>query len=146
MHWIRCDYNHAPCCIILRTETRMSCKNICTRYKATKHRRSSYYAQGYKRCSMCEIFIVWDGIRCPCCDLVLRTVAHQKTKEFRVWMWWGSYAVTIGICLHSSPLFLKILLLCLLYVGICGRPSTYLHETLQIRLIHFRYFYVWYAL
>ena len=46
----------------------MGCKNICTRYKATKHRRSSYYAQGYKRCSMCEIFIEWDGTRCPCCD------------------------------------------------------------------------------
>jgi hypothetical protein len=59
----------------------MGCKNICTRYKATKHRRSSYYAQGYKRCSMCDIFIEWDGTRCPCCDLVLRTVAHQKTKK-----------------------------------------------------------------
>lgn len=44
----------------------MTCKNLYIRYKATKDRRTSYYSQGYKRCSMCEIFIKWNGTKCPC--------------------------------------------------------------------------------
>ncbi|NWG37858.1 MAG: hypothetical protein HXY31_09650, partial [Nitrososphaera sp.] len=28
---------------------------------------------GQKRCQICEIFIKWDGLWCPCCGYRLRT-------------------------------------------------------------------------
>ncbi|MDQ3873466.1 MAG: hypothetical protein M3258_07655, partial [Thermoproteota archaeon] len=30
-------------------------------------------ASGQKRCQICEIFIKWDGLWCPCCGYRLRT-------------------------------------------------------------------------
>jgi len=49
----------------------MPCKNICWRYRATKERRGSYYSEGNKRCQICDVFIKWNGIKCPCCRSVL---------------------------------------------------------------------------
>lgn len=51
----------------------MVCRDICERYRAKKHRRGSYYAEGFKRCTVCSLFISWRGIDCPCCKSVLRT-------------------------------------------------------------------------
>ena len=31
------------------------------------------YEIGQKRCQICEIFIKWDGLWCPCCGYRLRT-------------------------------------------------------------------------
>ncbi|HZC20317.1 MAG TPA: hypothetical protein VE223_01595, partial [Nitrososphaeraceae archaeon] len=31
------------------------------------------YVSGQKRCQICEIFIKWDGLWCPCCGYRLRT-------------------------------------------------------------------------
>jgi hypothetical protein len=45
----------------------MTCKGICTRHKA-----SGRYATGNKRCQICELFIQWDGLFCPCCGSRLR--------------------------------------------------------------------------
>jgi hypothetical protein len=45
----------------------MTCKGICIRHKA-----SCRYATGNKRCQICEIFIKWDGLWCPCCGYRLR--------------------------------------------------------------------------
>ena len=45
----------------------MTCKGICIRHKA-----SYRYATGNKRCQVCEIFIKWNGLRCPCCGYKLR--------------------------------------------------------------------------
>ena len=45
----------------------MTCKGICIRHKA-----SYLYATGNKRCQVCEIFIKWNGLRCPCCGYKLR--------------------------------------------------------------------------
>ena len=50
----------------------MVCKGICIRHKAHKPFGSGRYAIGQKRCQMCEIFIKWDGIFCPCCGYRLR--------------------------------------------------------------------------
>lgn len=43
------------------------CKGICVRheYKRTKGKR--WFEEGVKRCSECEIFIIWATIWCPCC-------------------------------------------------------------------------------
>jgi hypothetical protein len=45
----------------------MTCKGICMRHKA-----SCRYATGNKRCQVCEIFIKWDALFCPCCGYRLR--------------------------------------------------------------------------
>jgi hypothetical protein len=50
----------------------MTCKGICIRHKAYKPVGSGRYAIGHKRCQVCEIFIKWDGIFCPCCGCRLR--------------------------------------------------------------------------
>jgi len=51
----------------------MTCKGICIRHKAQKPSGSGRYASGQKRCQICEIFINWDGLWCPCCGYRLRT-------------------------------------------------------------------------
>jgi hypothetical protein len=51
----------------------MICKGICVRHKAYKPYCSGRYAAGQKRCQICEIFIKWDGLSCPCCGCRLRT-------------------------------------------------------------------------
>jgi hypothetical protein len=45
----------------------MTCKGICIHHKA-----SGRYATGHKRCQICDIFIKWDGLFCPCCGCRLR--------------------------------------------------------------------------
>jgi uncharacterized Zn finger protein (UPF0148 family) len=45
----------------------MTCKGICIRHKAT-----SRYVTGNKRCQICGLFIKWDGVFCPCCGYRLR--------------------------------------------------------------------------
>ena len=51
----------------------MTCKGICIRHKAAKPSSSSRYGSGQRRCQICEIFIKWDGLWCPCCGYRLRT-------------------------------------------------------------------------
>ena len=51
----------------------MTCKGICTRYKAQKPVGTGRYASGQRRCQICEIFINWEGLWCPCCGYRLRT-------------------------------------------------------------------------
>ena len=55
----------------------MSCKGICIRHRATKLLNKMRYANGQKRCQMCDIFIKWDGIWCPCCGYRLRTKSRS---------------------------------------------------------------------
>jgi hypothetical protein len=53
----------------------MTCKGICVRHKAKRpvNNEGNRYSIGQKRCQMCEIFLVWDGLLCPCCHYRLRT-------------------------------------------------------------------------
>jgi hypothetical protein len=46
----------------------MSCKGISIRHKAA----SNDYANGQKRCQICNLFIKWNGLSCPCCGYRLR--------------------------------------------------------------------------
>lgn len=68
---------------------KMACRNICEKYRAVKDRRSSYYAQGYKRCQVCDLFISWRGTKCPCCQMTLRTKPHNKESLANGWFWKG---------------------------------------------------------
>jgi hypothetical protein len=45
----------------------MTCKGISIR-----HRVSGRYGNGRKHCQHCNIFIKYEGLRCPCCGYQLR--------------------------------------------------------------------------
>ena len=57
----------------------MTCKGICIRHKAS----SNNYANRQKRCQVCELFIKWDGIYCPCCRYRLRTKPRCRLTKPR---------------------------------------------------------------
>lgn len=51
----------------------MTCKGICTKYQVTKQFGKSWYEGGNKMCTVCDIFIRYNDVRCPCCNFSLRT-------------------------------------------------------------------------
>lgn len=58
------------------------CNGICVRYKAIKPHDGKRYFSGQRRCQICEIFIKWDGLWCPCCGYRLRMMPqHTKNRE-----------------------------------------------------------------
>lgn len=60
----------------------MACKGICIRHKAQKPVGLGRYAAGQKRCQVCEIFLNWIGLWCPCCGYRLRgTPRNFKYKN-----------------------------------------------------------------
>ena len=76
-------------------KNRMPCKGICVRHKALKPVGNGRYSTGQKRCQICETFLKWDGIWCPCCGYRLRTRprnmkykaklrARKKIDEYRL--------------------------------------------------------------
>jgi len=63
----------------------MVCKGICNRYKAKWGGVTEYrYANGQKRCNVCEIYVSWDGIACPCCRTLLRTRPRSLGQKIYV--------------------------------------------------------------
>jgi len=60
----------------------MYCKSLCLIYIDYKTGETlSYYIQGYKLCKECEIFLDWNGKRCPCCNTVLRCKPHNSLSK-----------------------------------------------------------------
>ena len=62
----------------------MTCKDICIRHKAQKPVGSGRYAIGQKRCQICEIFLKWDGLWCPCCGYRLRTKPRNLNTKLNL--------------------------------------------------------------
>jgi hypothetical protein len=65
----------------------MVCRGICIRHKAQKpYGASGRYATGQKRCQVCEIFLKWDGMWCPCCEYRVRTRprGHKFKERLRI--------------------------------------------------------------
>ena len=61
----------------------MVCKGICHKYKAKWGPHHYRYANGQKRCNVCELFVHWDGHHCPCCGMLLRNrprISRHKQK------------------------------------------------------------------
>jgi len=50
----------------------MTCKGVCIRHKAQKPRGIGRYASGQSRCQICEIYMKYEGLWCPCCGYRLR--------------------------------------------------------------------------
>ena len=44
----------------------------CLRYKAKKPVGIGRYESGQSRCKKCAIYINYNGIKCPCCNVRLR--------------------------------------------------------------------------
>ena len=59
----------------------MVCKNICVDYKAKKPVDGMRYLAGQKRCQNCQVFINWEGIRCPCCGTKLRAGPRRRSLK-----------------------------------------------------------------
>lgn len=76
------------------------CKGICKRYRATKPHDGTKngslprYATGQKRCSLCSIFIRYDGWKCPCCHYQLRGKPHARKYSEKYRRMVGAGAVT----------------------------------------------------
>ncbi|MCH9658383.1 hypothetical protein K0U27_06770 [archaeon] len=49
------------------------CKGICKRFEGEKISNGLKYSSGYKRCTNCSLFVKTVDIRCPCCNVKLRT-------------------------------------------------------------------------
>lgn len=62
------------------------CNEICEKYKAVVTPDGKRYADGQKRCKSCELFIMWDGIFCPCCGHKLRTMPQNTLNREKVRM------------------------------------------------------------
>ena len=45
------------------------CKGICIEYKAIGYKGRHRYDDGQKRCPICEEFLKYLGVRCPCCSV-----------------------------------------------------------------------------
>ncbi len=68
------------------------CKGICNRYKAIGYKGRHRYEDGQKRCPVCEEFLKYLGVRCPCCSVKLRTTprgnkARKEIHEKRNCVW-----------------------------------------------------------
>lgn len=53
----------------------MYCNRICSKYAVKKlpAKYGGLYEAGHKRCSSCEIYLIWNKVHCPCCGCVLRS-------------------------------------------------------------------------
>ena len=50
----------------------MACKGVCIRYKAKKPVIGGRYESGQMRCQVCEMYVTWEGLWCPCCGYRMR--------------------------------------------------------------------------
>jgi predicted amidophosphoribosyltransferase len=64
----------------------MTCKGICIRHKALRshHHNGNRYSTGQKRCQVCQIFLKWDGLWCPCCGYRLRMRPRNLNHRAKV--------------------------------------------------------------
>ena len=57
----------------------MTCRGICERHRAEKNR----YADKTKRCTSCNVYLSYDGVKCPCCSTQLRSKRKSKFRNIQ---------------------------------------------------------------
>ena len=62
----------------------MTCKGICIRHRAQKPLATGRYANGQKRCQICELYMRWDSLFCPCCGYRLRTKPRSLKYKIKL--------------------------------------------------------------
>ena len=100
----------------------MTCKGICSRYKAQKPVGTGRYASGQRRCQICEIFINWEGLWCPCCGYRLRTKPRNLKYKAKLRARVEADAASIKIQNVETPQVVKIDV----------ASSEFVKETLQV--------------
>ena len=58
-----------------------TCEGICQFYETSGLQNNVRYKAGQKRCSHCQVYMIVDVAKCPCCKTTLRT----KPRSKRVW-------------------------------------------------------------
>lgn len=58
-----------------------NCKGGCESHRAGKSFAGFFYGNGVKRCTICDIYIKWDGLGCPCCGARLRLGKRNKNQK-----------------------------------------------------------------
>jgi len=61
----------------------MVCKGYCLKLDVAKASLGRY-ALGYNYCSVCEIYLMWEGYFCPCCGFRLRTMPRKEKYKAKV--------------------------------------------------------------
>jgi len=80
----------------------MGCDGFtCTRYKASKPVSGGRYANGQKRCQVCEIYMNFNGLVCPCCNFRLRSKPRNvkykaKLEEAKTNNEFQSFGINMG--------------------------------------------------
>lgn len=60
----------------------LSCKGLCDRLpNIIKGGNESLYKKGFKRSTECNIYILLNDNRCPCCKYRLRWKRREKPKQ-----------------------------------------------------------------
>ena len=62
----------------------MGCTEKCLKLKATGNFTGGRYKYGQKRCQVCDVFIQWEGIWCPCCGYKLRSKPRNKKYKAKL--------------------------------------------------------------
>lgn len=62
----------------------MVCKGICHRYIVRLDPSKGRYQSGQKRCQVCSLYLIWSGIRCPCCGTRLRNKARRPLAARKI--------------------------------------------------------------
>ena len=60
----------------------MGCKSICLQYKAVRTSNSKRYSNGQVRCMICDIFMTYSGLFCPCCGIRVRTRPRNAKYKY----------------------------------------------------------------
>ena len=61
----------------------MNCRGLCDKMRGLKPKNGKRYASGQKRCQVCDLFVVCDGLRCPCCNCMLRCKPRHHKSKFK---------------------------------------------------------------
>ncbi len=61
----------------------MGCVNLCqnSKFLGKYKTRRRYQFDNTKRCTKCDIFIRWDGVRCPCCNNILSSRPRESRNR-----------------------------------------------------------------
>lgn len=70
-----------------------ACKGKCARYVVKSmdggggpgRGTTRSYGKGYCRCTVCDVYLKWDGLWCPCCGTRVRNRNHSsRVRRARV--------------------------------------------------------------
>ena len=63
------------------TQRMFHCNKRCKEFVAKRPIEGGRYENGRKRCNVCDEYIIWDGMFCPCCGCKLRQ--QTRNSKFR---------------------------------------------------------------